>query len=133
MRKQVQLHTSNERRRIRDIIQKADQLRRDQVYQEPGGSYAGGGGIPSPFGGYLPGDGYTGQYDPPCFPMQEVAQLLEDLGDGSYGAPEGFTLTEAFFDGVNAMGKYDLNELGNVVPHGELDPETIISGLTYPN
>lgn len=132
MQKRIQYNTSSERRRIRDIIQKADQKRRDEFFFEPGGSYSGGSSV-SDYGGYLPGDSYFGDIDPPCFPMREVAQLLEDNGDGTFGVPAGYHLTEAYFDGVNALGKYDLDANGNVVPHGTLDPGTIISGLTYPD
>lgn len=131
MRKRIQLETDNTRRRIRDIIQKADQKRRDETFFQPGGSYVGG-SSESDYGGYLPGDSYFGDIDPPCYPLQQVVDLLEDNGDGTFSVPEGYALNEAYFDGVSAMGKYDIDSTGNVVPHATLDPETIISGLLAP-
>lgn len=130
MRKRIQLSTSSERRRIRDIVQKADQLRRDQVFFEPGGSYSGGGGNASNYGGYLP-DNFYGHNDPPCVRVPTEAQMLAANGDGTFAIPDGFELTEAYYDGVNATGHYDVVG-GNVVPHTALDPSVEISGLMYP-
>lgn len=130
--RRVQLEVDLTPRRIRDIIQKADQLRRDSAYFEPGGSYAGGGGNLSDFSDFGLGDGgFGGMDEPTCWSKDQIVADLTDDGSGNFYPPDGMTLRDAYFDGVNANGRYTINEDGSITPNGNLVEGTEVTGLVY--